>query len=811
MRNPPSSISLYAVLLALLILSSGNLSASDSRDPAADETEWLDALLPRPALCPPMISPPARILPAWQSAAARERAAAPQTVVVQAYEPSWDDEAWDYAGSGLTTVPAEEARPTAPVDAEEETTDSGALIAEADFADLQRGGISRLEGDAWIQQGEQFLNSDVLEFEEDTGLVRALSPATFGTRQMIIDSDSAVYNTQLGEGFFEGVEFYLPQHYARGSATTLARTGEFTASLEGVKYSTCPPEKEDWWLKAGRMEMDQETGRGTGRNVRVAFKGVPFFYVPWISFPIDDRRMSGFLFPDFGESGRNGAWLSVPYYLNLAPNYDATITPHYMDRRGLRLDGQFRYLFPWGQGVAETEYLDEDRVLGERRYYHRLSHRTALPGNWRFSALYQRVSDEEYVQDFSESGRATLVSHLPQTVTFSKSELMYGATVRYQRFQTVDPTIPEARRPYEKWPEIGYYYAPQPLFGDIWFQLDGESVNFQRDNRLEGWRHHVAPAFSTDIGYPALRMTPRVAWWHTEYDLVDPADETVNLSRTVPVASLDMRSRFARRLSAGGSHTLEPRLYYLHVPYRDQDAIPLFDTRVASDSLGTLFRENRFTGPDRVGDENRVTLGLGSRLIDTGGREWFSAQIARAWHLEDRRVTLRPNQEPPPSSVSDYYGRLKYLPSERQNVQLDLSWDPGSEQVNAGSLQYQFRPADDTVLNLSYLFRRERNAANPALEQAGISFAAPIRGRWQVFGKAIYSIEDERSQETMYGFEYESCCWMFRAVKRRYIYNREGDFDTALWFQLELKGMSSVGRRIDDFLVDDIYGYGETQ
>jgi LPS-assembly protein len=237
----------------------------------------------------------------------------------------------------------------------------------------------------------------------------------------------------------------------------------------------------------------------------------------------------------------------------------------------------------------------------------------------------------------------------------------------------------------------------------------------------------------------------------------------------------------------------------------------LFDTRVSSDSLGSLFRENRFTGPDRIGDENRVTLGLASRLIDAAGREWFSAQVARAWHQDTRRVTLRPGQPPLEDRISDYYGRLKYLPSERHNIQFDMSWEPAEEQVNSGAVQYQYRHSETAVLNLAYLYRRDRAEINPPMEQAGISFAAPVGRRWQVFGRAVYSLEDQSIQETMLGFEYENCCWVFRTVRRRYIFNREGEFDTALWFLLELKGMSSVGRRIDDFLADDIYGYGEIQ
>src|SRR5690606_8228939 len=185
-----------------------------------------------------------------------------------------------------------------------------------------------------------------------------------------------------------------------------------------------------------------------------------------------------------------------------------------------------------------------------------------------------------------------------------------------------------------KWPEIDYYWSPLALWDRLWFELDGESVNFQRDDRVRGWRHHASPAFSFDLGGPALRATPQLQWWHTRYDLTRTTNESLEHSRTLPVASLDLRSRVARGLASGGRQTLEPQLYYLYVPYRAQDDIPLFDTRLVNDSISSLFRNNRFTGVDRVGDENRLTAGLTSRLIDASGREWFSAAVARAWHQE---------------------------------------------------------------------------------------------------------------------------------------------------------------------------------
>lgn len=719
-----------------------------------------------PGLCPALIEPPPRILETW------------------------------------STLPPTGQQPgVAPP-----------LEMEADDAALQEEGVSRLRGDVWLQQGEHFLSTQALEFDQETGIVKTLAPARFGSPQLIIDADTARYDTSIGQGEFTDADFYLLTRNARGEADLLQRTGETTARLEGVKYTSCPPEDEDWWLKAGSMDLDQEAGMATARNVRVAFMGVPFFYTPWISFPIDEQRKSGFLFPEFGDSGRVGPWLRVPYYFNLDEQFDATLTPYYMEERGTAINGEFRYLSNWGLGELNAEYLDNDRLTDTHRYNYQLRHLSNLPSDWRAVVRYQQVSDEEYFQDFSENSNATARSHVAQQFLLMKNELEYGTQVQLLRYQTVDPTIPESRRPYEKWPAIDYYYAPLALADALWLEVEGESVNFQRDGRVSGWRHHAEPTFSMDIGNPGLRLTPQLAWWQTRYELQQPDQASLEISRGLPVASLDLRARLTRDLDNGGIQTLEPRLFYLNIPYENQDLIPLFDTNEGNETLASLFRANRFSNVDRVGDMERISFGLGSALLNEQGREWLRATVARGWYLEDRLVQLSATAEPDTEPASNYYAEMGYAPTERQGVRLDLSWEPEDDKFDYGSVQYQYKASNYAVFNLAYRYRRDftSSISTGPLEQADISFATPLGARWSLFGRAVYSIEDERSQETLAGFEYETCCWIFRTFNRRFVFNRDGEFDQSLWFQLELKGLSSVGRRIDEFLQQDIYGYGET-
>lgn len=786
-----------AACLGLLLAAAQPAVAADEESKAVLGTY---PLVPRP-LCPPGVQPPERILPTWyeldQVLPAAGDTAEPAATETDVTQPGGGE-----ADEAATDTPENEpvvaaAVPSAPP-----------VLIEANRMELVQDAVSRLEGDVWVQQGERFLSTEALEFDEDTGIARTLAPAQFGTRQLLFNAENAVYDTSTGRGTFRDTDYYLLQRGARGEAEVLARTGEFTAELEGVKYTSCPAEDEDWWLKASSMDLDQEEGTGIGRNVRLAFMGVPFFYVPWISFPITEDRKTGFLFPEFNDSSRNGASIRVPYYLNLAPNYDATLTPNHMSERGTMLEADFRYLFRWGAGTLSANYLPDDSQTETERYFYRLAHASNLPGDWRFGVNYQEVSDEEYFQDFSQ--RSTLISHLAQGARLYRNTLEYGTSIGLLRYQTVDPTIPEARRPYEKWPEVDYYYAPLPIGKWLWFETEGESVNFQRDDRLSGWRHHNETSFSVDLGDPGLHATPKLAWWQTEYDLEQPDGTALNESRGIPVASLDAEAVFVRTLSGGGQQTLQPRLYYLRIPYREQNDLPRFDTRLGSDTLSQLFRPNRFAGNDRVGDENRMTLGVRSALIGEDGREWFNAAVARAWFLDDRRVTLAPDDPVQTEAFSDIYAAAEYLPSPAHALRADARWEPGSGRINFGSLQYAFRAGGNALLNAAYRYRREpAGSSTLPLEQVDGSFTVPVGERWQLFGAAVYSLQQDRSLETLAGFEYENCCWAFRTFSRRFIFNREGEFDHSIWFQLELKGLSSVGRRIDEFLVDNIYGYGE--
>ena len=715
--------------------------------------------------------------------------------------PGWD--------SGICPiVPTSDRERPAPV------TDHppGTVIVEADDSELVRGDVSLLEGDVIIRRGGEFILGERLEFNPESGELRSTEPVRFGDPELDIDAEGIEYNTNTGAGSFAEVEFILPSRPARGSAERLERVDDLRSELEGVFYTTCPPGNEAWALRSSSMDIDQESGRGTARNVRIAFMHVPIFYTPWIQFPVDDRRMTGLLFPEFGSSDLSGDFLQVPVYFNIAENYDATLAPLFTTRRGTRMDGEFRYLWNWGEGQLNGEYLETDKVTGETRYQGHFQHRSRFADNWNAMLDLRDISDPEYLQDFSQDGRATANSFIPSSFRLTSAGLDYGFSATLRRYDSVDPSLAPGAGPYEQWPAIEYTWAPLPLGGWLNLELDASAVDFRKDARVQGWRQHAEPALSVDFGTPGLRSTPRLALAHTRYELENPDDTSLEIDRSLPVASVDNRMVLERSLDDGGTQTLEPRLFLLSVPYRDQSAIPVFDTRRPTPTLDNLYRYNRFPGLDRWGDAKQATIGLDNHWFAHGEfRPWFSFRLAQAVYFEDREVTL-PGGTPETDSTSDLFSELEYRAGETSSVRLTTSWDDSNGKVNIGSLQYQYKPSERAVANLSYSFRRDITsvtAPDEPLRQASFSFAAPLGNRWRLFGKTVHSFSDEQSLENMAGFEYESCCWSFRAFNRRYIFNRDGDFNQALWLQLTFKGMGSVGRRADEFLAEDIRGYGE--
>jgi LPS-assembly protein len=678
---------------------------------------------------------------------------------------------------------------------------------------LTEGGYA-LKGKVTIAQGERKLTAEDAYYDSQTGRFKVRNGVAYSDPEVEVRGTDAQFDSRGGVTF-ENAEFRLKTRAARGSADEIELHTDGRVHLKKVRYTSCPPGNDDWLLTASDIDIDQQKGSGYGRGVRLNFQGVPILYVPLISFPVGNERKSGFLFPTLGTTSRSGTEFGVPWYWNIAPNYDATFVPTYYSARGARLDAEFRYLTRRSRGVFDVDYLPDDHKHGDSRSFVTIEHTTDFTDRLRLQVDAANASDDDWFEDFASGPEGTSVNFVNRSAALTYLDDVWRVTALAQNFQTIDTTLPRELRPYTLSPQLSVSaHLPQLAHG-LSFDFDGELSNFTRHDGLTGARLDLAPEIRMPLHRPGYYIEPAVAWHYTTYELDDAAPGSdSNPSRTLPEYSLDAGLAF-ERLWGSRKHrlqTLEPRIRYLYVPYRQQDDLPVFDTHPADLNLVQLFRSNRYVGLDRISDANQLSVGLTSRLFDArDGRQYIAATLGQAVYFSRIR-TLLPGETLDDKRTSDLIGELDITAFQHWNVRLGMQWDPGDARSEKGDALVQYSPDPERVINVGYRFRREppitfAQVDSRQIEQVEGSFAWPIARNWSLYGRWVYSLEDNTSIDRFAGVEYRSCCWGIRFVSRRYLRNRQGDFDNSFLLQLELNGLSNVGQKADAFLERSIRGY----
>ncbi len=704
------------------------------------------------------------------------------------------------AGKWRYCLPAPRfAEPPAPADDK--------LHFSADFAEAEAGRY-RLWGEVLGQRGAQSLFADQITYDaaHETAQARGAVRYRSGERLLFGSQADMALDNETGE--IGGASFWLLDKHLRGRAETLFIEGPERLRLQSTLFTTCDEDHEFWRLKAARLELDQAENEGIAYHARLELLGVPVFYSPYLSFPLAGRK-TGFLLPTIGDSTRSGSEFSLPWYFNIAPDKDATLTPRYMSKRGVLWEGEFRYLNARSRGDITLAYLPGDKVYGGDRRAIDLNHLGDPAPGWRTSLRYQEVSDGEYLNDFGTQLNVTSKTHLESRADVSYAATQWSASLMAQKYQTLDESQPLTSRPYARLPQLKLDLSPLSLAGGLSLDARAELVRFEREAGVIGNRIDVQPSIALPMASDAAFLTPRLSFRHTRYALQRTApDSDASPVRNLPLFSLDSGLFFERNLSAGRAalQTLEPRLFYLYVPYRDQSELivdengvsRVFDSSQPLLSIGQMFRDNRFNGADRVGDANQLSTVLTSRLLDASGRELASASLGRIFYFSDRKVTL-PGRSEDTRAASNWLGEVNTHWTASLSSRLNLEWDAEQRQVARGNAGMRFHPTPRSALNLGYRFERDR------LEQTDFSFMWPVWKGLSVLGRRRYSIQDDLLLESVAGFEYESCCWTVRAVKRRYRVNvKDETLTETLWLQLELKGLSSVGRDVESLLARDI-------
>jgi LPS-assembly protein len=669
-------------------------------------------------------------------------------------------------------------------------------------AEVSRDGDVTLTGGVTIIQGEREVSAESATYDASERRFDVEGDVEFRSPDLRLKGGSGSWNA-LGTGQFTGAEFELPQRPARGSASTLEMTREGQLMLSDVRFTTCPAGSTDWELKASSIEIDQRTQQGTGRDVRVNLKGIPILYTPVISFPVGSARKSGFLFPSFGNSDKSGFEVGVPYYLDLAPNYDMTLTPFVMTRRGFGIGIDYRYLTERSSGKIDTDYLPGDDLAGRDRRYSALVHSTDFTDRLRFDADLADASDSRYFEDFGLGPDGTSITFLDRHLHLAWLGQGWRLDGRAQDFQTIDLSVDPLDRPYSRLPQVAFT-GLWPVAGGFEASLDAETVWFDRDEGVTGLRADATPRIAWPLRGPGYHFEPSAAWRATAYELTGTAAGVDDApDRTAPIASLDAGLVFDRVAGERGQflHTLEPRLRYTWIPFREQDELPVFDTALPDLNLVQLFRTNRYVGADRLGDANEVALGLTTRLLrEQTGQQYLTATIGQRVYFESPAVIL-PGELPEQRNASNLVGEVELTAWRDWSARVAMEWDDEQSNTLRGEAGVQYRPAPDKVVNLGYRYREG------LLEQWDAAFAWRLSPNWQLYARQVYSTKENKSIDRFAGFGYAGCCWRLRLLARNYVSNRTGESDNSVLLQVELTGLSSVGTRSDTFLENAVRGY----
>ncbi|MGQ0801762.1 MAG: LPS assembly protein LptD [Pseudomarimonas sp.] len=688
--------------------------------------------------------------------------------------------------------------------------EQAATDIDADSIDVSGKDVYVLEGDARLRRADQRLRADRLQFTHSTSTYAATGAVRYQDSGVAIAAASVSGNVETEQTRLTDVRYQLVTLRGNGQAASADLEGA-TGDFVEVSYSTCDAasasKPQSWVLRAASMYLDQDEGVGSMRNASLRIGNVPVLWLPYASFPIDNRRKSGFLYPSIGSASDTGIDLRIPYYLNIAPNHDATLSARIIGRRGVALGGEYRYLYANHGGQVEGDWLPDDDQTGRDRSLVRFRHAGRLGASWNVNADVNRVSDDRYFEDFGDSLSISSTSLLGSSVSVDGRGDYWKASVAAERWDIIDPLVADSAEPYRRLPRARYRWQ-RPVADWLQLRLDAEAIAFGHRERAEASRYDLRPSLSMPFERAWGYVRPEFGWRQTGYSLdrefaADGFADT-DPSRGVPISSLDAALNFERDTRLFGDamrQTLQPRLYYLHVPFENQDDLPIFDTQELSFSYGQLFRPNRFTGADRQTDANQATFAVTTRFFENAsGRERLSASIGQIRYFEDQRVQV-PGATAIDGSGSAYVGELEVALSEQFALGLTQQWDPTIDATTLSGLRAVWSGKSGVLLNMAYRYRRD------VLEQTDASFVIPVNSKWRLVGRWNYSLRDESTLESFAGIEWEGCCIAARLLGRHYIRNREGETNNAIYLELELKGLASFGRDSRQFLEQAILGY----
>jgi LPS-assembly protein len=683
------------------------------------------------------------------------------------------------------------------------------VVATGHVVMRQLGATLRADRVDYDSQAQTALATGSVKLERDTDAVT-------GPRLLYrMDSDTGEMETPV----FEFPKTPERKAAYRGNANRAVLEENRVSRLFQAVYTSCPVPRDDWFLQVRELEIDSARNVGIAYNSTLYFLHVPILYAPWMSFPLDNKRKSGFLAPTFGSSGNSGFEVALPYYWNIAQNMDATLTPKLFSKRGIQLGSEFRYLYPRFAGQIDSEWLPSDHIAHRDRWFLGVHHTQKLFERWTWSVNAQSVSDDNYFRDLATKIALTSQTNLPRDMVIAYGDDTWAFSARTLAYQTLqDPNNPTIPIPYRILPQLLLTGTRENKGVFDWY-FAGELSNFRHPSLVNGQRFIAYPSVSLPFRRNWGYLVAKTGFHFTKYDLQqNNTQDLPNTTRSVPISSVDTGLYFDRSTRLFGrdfQQTLEPRLYYVNIPFRDQSQMPNFTTAERDFNFSSIFTENRFVGGDRIGDANQLTLGVTTRMIESStGLERLTAGIGQVYYFRPPQVTLS-GLPPSDSKSSDLLFGVTSQMSKTTTLEAGWQYTPNLSRSEKLTVAAHYMPIPGSIINAAYRYARGSTdpRADPSIQegiqQIDLSTQWPLTQAISVVGRFNWSTKDHKVLEGLAGFEYNAGCWQVRAVAHRFVTAAE-QYSTSFQIQLELSGLSRIGINPLETLRQNIAGYRRT-
>ena len=719
--------------------------------------------------------------------------------------------------------------------------DNAVTDVTADFSESFQGEVLNFAGNVDLVRADQHLQADQASYDTVAESMDAQGNVTYREGSLALASDTVSLKMNTDEARMRNAMFIAGDGPLRGRAAAIFRDNKSLSRYNETEFTSCAPGNQDWVIHSSRLKIDRESGQGSAKNAWLEFKGAPLIYTPYISFPIDKRRLSGFLTPTWGSTQRSGFYVAAPFYWNIAPNVDTIITPRYFSGRGEMLSNKMRYLTEISQGTLGAEFMPTDQKLHTSRYSVSFKDKSVYTPHLNSLIDVNFVSDKTYFNDLNNALGVQRNSflHSQGNLIYNTTDLTVSGGI--QHYQTVDPTIISTAVPYDVLPRLNLKFNHNFDSLPLRVGMDGQYSDFSHPTLVNGQRMVLWPSISTPFESSAGFFIPKFSVQSTQYQLSNQTVPglTASINRTLPIFSVDSGLMVEKSMNIADNaynNIIEPRLFYLYIPRKNQSDIPIFDTTAYDINFNSLFRENSYSGYDRLQDANQITMAASSRYINTKtGLEPLKASLGQIFYFQDRTVTLtslnQTNLTPVPlqtSKTSNIIGEISGQIDEHLSYLTGAQWNAQDNRFARGQAVLKYRNQPDRIFDIGYRYRSA--TANPliapslvsgstsalaTISLADASFRWPLFDEWVMLGRWQYSLNFNKTTESFVGLEKENCCWRFRFIARRYINGATTTSyvpsnltpETAFFVQLELKGLSGFGDDVDTFLQTNLNGY----